>query len=458
MKLYLKLFLILTFYITKGNSDWIQIGSSIYGEARLNYSGRAVSISNDGNIVAIGAPYNDGGGKDSGHVRVYKREGNTWMQMGGDIDGEFEREYFGGSVSLSADGNTLAVGAEELVRVFRYEGNTWTQIGKDLRGEDDDGRFGRSVSISNDGQIVAVGIHPSTFNHIDTGHARVYRNVGGEWTQIGSDINGDSGIDQFGHSLSLSGDGLTVVIGAPEYSIDGLGLVRVYRNLGDSWVQIGDDIDGKASGNKFGYSVSASDDGNTIAIGGNYNDGNVSDSGHVRVYRYVGSNWVQVGSDINGESSGDNFGRSLSLSADGIIVAIGAAYHHNYKRGEVRVFRNVGDTWTQLGSDLNGNSNGDYFGRSVSLSGDGYTLAAGASGNDFGSRPDYGSTYIFDCLSCKPTNAPTFSSNPSNTTSKCLFSNVSLSGSLCSSASSVISSSNILLPAMIGWLFLCWLW
>ena len=452
MKLYLKLFLILTFYITKGNSDWIQIGSSIYGEARLNYSGRAVSISNDGNIVAIGAPTNRDNGYSSGHVRVYKRTGRDWMQMGGDIDGEAENERFGSSVSLSADGNTVAVGTGDwyneygLVRVYRYEGNSWTQIGNDLNGEYDDDQFGFSVSISNDGKIVAVGI-PG----IDAGYVRVYRDIGGEWTQIGSDINGESTGDQFGFSISLSGDGLNVFIGGigNDNNGDGSGHVRAYRNLGDSWVQIGEDIDGEAAGDSFGYSVSTSDDGNTIAIGGRNNDGNGSDSGHVRVYRYAGCSWIQVGSDIYGKSSDDKIGASVSLSADGNIVAIGSHYK-NRGRGGVLVFRNDGETWTQLGSDLNGSNEKDNFGRSVSISGDGYTLVVGADRVDRGTNLSYGSTKIFDCLSCKPTNT-------SNTSSKRTSSSLRLNDNLCSSASSATLPLNVLFLAISGWIFLCWL-
>ena len=89
MKLYCKLFLILTFYITVCNSDWT-FEEHIFGESKNNFSGRSVSISNDGNIVAIGAPTNGDNGYSSGHVRVYKRAEIDWMQMGGDIDGEAE--------------------------------------------------------------------------------------------------------------------------------------------------------------------------------------------------------------------------------------------------------------------------------------------------------------------------------------------------------------------------------
>ena len=92
------------------------------------------------------------------------------------------------------------------------------------------------------------------------------------------------------------------------------------------WVQLGADTDGESAADRSGYSVSLSSDGLTVAIGAPLNDGNGSNSGHVRIYNYdTGtSTWTQVGSDIDGELSGDISGCSVSMSSDGSTVAIGA--------------------------------------------------------------------------------------------------------------------------------------
>jgi hypothetical protein len=80
--------------------------------------------------------------------------------------------------------------------------------------------------------------------------------------------------------------------------------------------------------------------GTTVAIGAPNNDGSFNDAGHVRVYSLAGSNWVQVGSDIEGEAAGDQSGWSVALSADGKTVAIGAVAHDGtgLDNGEVRFF------------------------------------------------------------------------------------------------------------------------
>ena len=206
-------------------------------------------------------------------------------------------------------------------------------------------------------------------------------------TKIGSDIDGEAAGDLSGFSVSLSSNGTIVAIGA--VNNDGThtnaGHVRVYhQNVSGSRTEIGDDIDGEAAGDLSGYSVSLSSNGSIVAIGAVHNDGNGSNTGHVRVYQNVSGTWTQLGSDIDGEAANDQSGYSVSLSSDGSIVAIGAEYNdgNGLSSGHVRVYQNVSGTWTQLGGDINGEAAGNRSGNSVSLSGNGTIVAIGASHND----------------------------------------------------------------------------
>ena len=92
--------------------------------------------------------------------------------------------------------------------------------------------------------------------------------------------------------------------------------------------QIGADIDGEAVGDHSGEYVSLSADGSTVAIGAPRNDGNGSNSGHVRIFQYTGGTWTQIGADIDGEAAGDWSGFSVSLSAAGSTVAIGSRWNN----------------------------------------------------------------------------------------------------------------------------------
>ena len=148
-----------------------------------------------------------------------------------------------------------------------------------------------------------------------------------------------------------------------------------------SITQIGADIDGEAAGDNSGFSVASSYRGDTVAIGARFNDGNGSNAGHVRVFVRQGNTWSQLGGDIDGEASGDLSGYSVSLSADGRRVAIGAPYNdgNGSHAGHVRVYElNANNTWSQLGGDIDGEAAGDKSGWSVSLSADGRRVAIGA--------------------------------------------------------------------------------
>ena len=415
---------------TYASATWLLKGSCIDGEAAGDDSGTSVSLSADGTIMAIGAPYNNNGsGTDAGHVRVYQYNGTSWSQIGSDIDGEAAFDYSGVSVSLSDDGATLAIGAYRNdnangtdaghVRVYQNVGGVWSQIGADIDGETLSDNSGRSVSLSADGATVAIGARLNNGSGTFSGHVRVYQNVGGTWVQIGQDLDGEAAHDQSGTSVSLctSNTGaLALAIGAIYNDGGGssAGHVRVYsfNAATTTWGLIGgqavqDILRGEDAGDWSGWSVSLvnPNSGNNyqgliLAIGAIKNGGANSDNfiGHVRVYRWNGSNaWIKVGQDIDGEAAGDKSGVSVSLSSDGGTLAIGA-YTNNgngNSSGHVRVYGNMGNVWTQLRSDINGEAAGDYSGASVSLSADGSCVAIGAYGNDAGGKTNAGHACVY---------------------------------------------------------------
>ena len=346
------------------STSWDQKGEDIVGEAAGDESGTSVSLSSDGTVLAIGAFKNDGAnGADSGHVRVYGWNTVTasWDQMGDDIDGEAADDESGVSVSLSGDGNVLAIGAffnggvldSGHVRVYGWNNVTtsWDQMGTDIDGEAYYDYSGVSVSLSSNGNVLAIGADGNNgANGDNSGHVRVYQwnaeTSPPSWERMGADIDGEAAADYSGTSVSLSSDGTVVAIGAFFNGGNGYlsGHVRVYEWNADtsSWEQKGADIDGEAAWDRSGYSVSLSGDGTVLAIGAPYNGGNGTWSGHVRVYGWNDgtSSWQQQGIDIDSEASGDFSGYSVSLSSDGTVVAIGAPENDDNGdlSGHVRVY------------------------------------------------------------------------------------------------------------------------
>ncbi len=267
----------------------------------------------------------------------------------------------------------------------------WTQIGKDIDGEYGD-ESGSSVSLSADGSIIAIGSkHGSggggTAGGIK-GDVRVYRNQSGKWIQIGQDIHGEADLDFSGHSVSLNADGSIVAISAVNNDGNGResGHVRVYQNQSEIWTQIGQDIDGEGIDDHFGQSISLNAEGNIVAIAasGIANGAGIYEHrGHVGVYRIQSGMWTQMGQDINGDGVNSYFGWSVSLSANGYEIAIGGIGPGQPER----VFQHQSGTWMQIGQDIFGEESFDYAGNSVSLSADGSRVAIGSNAND--SNGDY---------------------------------------------------------------------
>ena len=368
------------------NDTWTQMGQDIEGESDGDQSGESISLSSDGTIVAIGSPYNNGAnGADSGHVRVYEygmMNGEmSWNIRGNSIDGESTSDESGKSVSLSSNGNIIAIGSplnagngtgSGHTRVYEYISGNWTQRGSTINGEGAGDFSGGDVSLSNDGSILAIGAYGDIFN---SGSVRVYEYSSADWVQRGGTIVGETADNFSGNSVSLNSAGNVIAIGAYGNSNQRgtSGHVRIYgydsnktqAELSQSsnyfgpvgWTRIGNDIDGENSGDYSGYSVSlysgdTSVIGAIVAIGAFGNDGNGIDSGHVRIYKFHhtvadGGSWIQVGIDIDGTNTGDNSGKSVSLSGDGSIVIIGAPSsdpNNIDNAGQVRMFNYVIDT------------------------------------------------------------------------------------------------------------------
>ena len=209
--------------------------------------------------------------------------------------------------------------------------------------------------------------------------------------KTGQVLYGERTSDLFGSSTDMSEDGLHLAVGSI-FNDDGganSGSVRVYSRGSEeeAWVQKGVDINGEAAQDYSGWSISLSSDGNRLVVGAVFNDfGSTINSGHVRIYDWNSgaTRWDQLGSDLDGDSAGDFFGYSVSLSKNKNYLAVGAPYGLD-TRGYVKVYYYNGTTWDQVNTSLVGGVDSyEYFGKSVALSEDGSRLVVSASHYNFG--------------------------------------------------------------------------
>lgn len=385
-------------------TSWQQVGNTLAGAAAQDYAGRAVAMSADGQIVAIGATGNDAAGDGAGVVMVSRYDAATgvWQPMGAGIAGVAASDAAGTAVSMSSDGLTIAVGAPAnddggrdagQVRVYNWNASleSWVQVGEPINGEASLDRAGSAVSLSGDATTLAIGAFGNDEVGPDAGHARIFRwNAGaGAWQQLGGDINGLAEGNGAGTSVSLASDGNVVAVGEPR-SGAARGQVRVFSwNANTSaWDLVGAAVAGEANADNFGGSVSLSADGLTMAVGGPGNAGNGFGAGHVRVYSFDSgsSQWVQQGQDLDGEAMFDNAGVSVALSADASVVVVGADKNAGpgvNGAGHARVYRwdATGEAWVRLNADIDGEAADNSAGMSVAVSASGNFVAVGAIGS-----------------------------------------------------------------------------
>jgi hypothetical protein len=282
---------------------------------------------------------------------------------------------FGGSVALSADGSTLAVGAP-------LEDSAATGIDGDQADDSADG----------------------------AGAVYVFRHRGKAWIQEAYLKASNTGAgDNFGASLALSADGSTLAVGAPyegsaaagvggdqaDDSAWGAGAVYVLTRSGQAWAQ---QAYVKASNpdaeDRFGSSVALSANGSILAVGawhedsaaaGNQADNSVPGAGAIYVLARGGAAWSQQAYvKAPAPAWRDELGYRVALSADGSTLAAEVGSHQEpYDDGAVHVFTLDGLTWTPQAHVLASNpEEADRFGSGVALSADGSALAVGAYGED----------------------------------------------------------------------------
>jgi hypothetical protein len=339
---------------SRNGNVWNQQGGKLTGTGALGQGGQgaSVALSADGNTAVVGGPYDD---SMTGAVWVYARIAGRWAQQGNKLvgSGAIGNAAQGSSVALSADGNTLMVGGPEdskgmgAVWVFTRTNATWSQQGK-LVGSDAIGTasVGASVALSADGNTAVVG---GPYDNSSTGAVWVFNRSGGVWRQQGKKLVGTGAAGRAGQGISvaLSADGDTVIVGG--FGDDSnAGAVWVFARNGDLWVQQGTKLIGSGAVGMAaqGHSVAISADGRTVMLGGPHDN---SYAGAAWIYTRDGGRWTQQGNKLIGGGAIGHAqqGYSVALSADG-NKAIAGGIADNMITGAAWVHSRTGGLWTPI--------------------------------------------------------------------------------------------------------------
>lgn len=427
--------------------------------------GESVALSADGSTFAVSAYAEDsnatgvdGNQADNsvglgGAVYVFKRNAGVWIQQAylkpNAVPAAAPGFWFGRSIALSDDGNTLAVGAHYedsnatgidgdpannlatnsgAVYVFSRSGDAWShQAYVKASNTDANDQFGTRVALSADGNTLAVGAHNerSTATHVGgdesinsingAGAVYVFARSAGTWTQQAYVKASNTQAQQaFGTSVALSGDGNTLAVGAnneassnPGNPVDvaapGSGAVYILTRSGGVWAHQAYLKAGVPTiDSYFGTAVALSNDGNTLAVGAYKEDSNATgiggdqtnqlsnDSGAVYVFARAGGNWShQAYVKPSNTADFSYFGSSVTLSGDGNTLVAGAEMENTgaASSGAFYVFNRSGSAWGETAFVKSGTVEiGDKFGTAVSLSRDGSALAVGTYAEDGGTQ------------------------------------------------------------------------
>jgi hypothetical protein len=208
--------------------------------------------------------------------------------------------------------------------------------------------------------------------------------------------------DTFGSAVAVSGNGLVMAVGARlwEGTSTNQGGVYIYDWMDGRWEERGSVLVASpvVGSGQFGRSLALNEDGSVLAVGSPV----AGTGGTVYILDWNGSAWTQRGTVIPADvAAADNFGISVALSQDGLVLAVGAALWEggSTNQGGVYIFdwNSGGSTWDQRGSVLVASdaTNDDWFGYAVAMNADATVLAV--TGRQWeGSISDQGGVYIFD--------------------------------------------------------------
>jgi len=339
--------------------------SDITGIGTDDRMGACIAISGDGKVIVGSAPYDEAG---AGAVYIFTQNSlGEWQRVQKVSDGD---EKFGG---------------------YNFDGNYPSP---------------ESLSLSNDGSILVVGNEYSAQSGMgyDGGMAVIYTKVGATWSLTQKIFSSDiAQSDYFGSGVDVSGDGSTIVVGAPgdNGATSGQGAAYIFQKVGGTWTQVQKLVQSDTLGSGFfGSRVRLSDDGTTLVVGAYRHDepysGAADNTGAAYIFeKGGGGTWSQtlklyptLGGTNNG---GGEFGHGLDISGDGNVIAVGAPRDDTTRTdgGSVYMYVKTGAAWsaspTQVITPVNLEavvSDNYHLGWSIALSQNGEHMVVGAIGDD----------------------------------------------------------------------------
>lgn len=366
----------------------------------------STGISYEGDTFVIGAANYYENSVESGALYIYKNDSSTWEETRLVASDATDRCNFGKSVSISNDGTIIAAGAPfddtGAVYLYNWDSTSWNE--RKITPSDGEGGelFGYSVALSEDGNKLAVGAYYDDDNGYHSGSVYLYSWNGTVWIEekvIASD--GGHG-DFYGFTVALSGDGTTLVVGAPcDDSTSYLsGSIYVYNCI--NWEEVKITASDAESYDEFGYTLDISNNGRRIVVGRYVDFSGGYPSDNIYIYSKNDTSWDEIIIEPSDGFPDDDFGNYVAISNDGMSVIVGSTSQdeNGIYNGAAYLYENDGIEWTETKIMAYDYFPANHYGHRVDISGDGNILLINnhpyySDGNV------YTDTYIYDWAEVK---------------------------------------------------------
>lgn len=366
--------------------------------------GHSVGISQDGKTAVVGAPNRGSGNNLKGEVILFSHTDTSWNHTVLAPNDNVRGFWFGFSAAISENGDTVVVGAPRYpdptkdhgaVYVFsRNEGgaNNWGQVGDRLtavggsKANVENSWFGHSVAIKNTTLAIGTPDNEPGAHANRAGSVYIFQLEAGQWifkqelTAPTDPTAQPSGVktNGFGHSLAISDDGNTVIVGAPD-----VGYVYAFRRASNSATF--------ANGTKVNDSKMNGQFGHTVAIGEKATTTGpqqlvvVGAPGIRECKAYLYNLALGTHEELEGDDplKHEMYGWAVAISGKTIMIGERFDYHADtHLAGSVTLFNYQNDAWRRV-KPLQLNAPGaDHFGYSVAISQDEKRLMVGAPMSD----------------------------------------------------------------------------
>ena len=344
-------------FMLQGQFNFNQVGDTIkYSD--ISYFGKSVDIDMDGNTIVASTMHYNGDSSNVGLIRVYELVDSNWVQKGQDIVGN-NSERIGNNVRLNATGDIFITSARGMpnfwsydnkIKVYEFINGQWQSKGSSISFQAEP-----SLDINADGNTIIVGGHRNNANY-HKGLAIVYTYENNDWQQKGDSLTVNVDWGYFAHQVVVNGNGNVIAISDSSY-----GDIRLYSFVDSNWIIIDEPINSGCWGaSEFDLSYS----GDKIVLTSTSGSGSCNN----KVQSYlVGAN------SLTRESEFDiDFAYGLNIRIDSIGNKFVLACQNSYYQYTPKLFEIKGGEWIEYETGINNVNVSD-----ISISGDGKNIIVG---------------------------------------------------------------------------------